>query len=261
MNVIELQVKVCAGSRQHGRGSFTLIELLVVVAIIGILASLLLPALKSARDTAVRAQCMNNLRQHEMMVELYCDDNAQRFPNNTANPGSQWRYLWNLNTNAYSQYFPRPDANYGIASKYNGVDPRYICPAYRRRFDSGQFVSGPDYGFGLGIWNPAHLGYQHAFYQSNATRTGRFLGGMIPPSVGSSTPDGSGAVFPSATTPPARCAMIWDAGFFASGTASSVGHPKGWAVLFVDGHAKFFYQANDNLGNNAGCGLKTVLTE
>jgi len=261
VKVIDLQSKVCAGSRRRGPNSFTLIELLVVVAIIGILASLLLPALKSARDTAIRSQCMNNLRQHEMMVELYCDDNAQRFPNNTVNASFYWRYLWNLNTNAYSQYFPSPDANYGLASKYNGVDPRYVCPAFRRRFDAGQFVSGPNYGFGGGQFNTAHIGYLHSFYQSNAARTGRFLGGMTPSSVGSSTPDGSGAVYPSASTPPARCAMIWDAGFFASGTAPSVGHPKGWAAVFVDGHAKFFYQANDNLGNNAGCGLKPTLTE
>jgi prepilin-type N-terminal cleavage/methylation domain-containing protein len=63
----------------HGRGGFTLIELLVVVAIIGILASLLFPALVRAKEASKDAQCANNLRQIGIAARLYADDNRDTF--------------------------------------------------------------------------------------------------------------------------------------------------------------------------------------
>lgn len=74
------------------REKFTLIELLVVVAIIGILASLLLPSLSKAREKGKRAVCKSNLHQIGVAIHNYADSNNDKIPDNYGTSGAHWRF-------------------------------------------------------------------------------------------------------------------------------------------------------------------------
>jgi prepilin-type N-terminal cleavage/methylation domain-containing protein len=74
------------------QAAFTLIELLVVIGIVGLLVSLLLPALSRAKSSARGTFCVNSLRQLGAAVRMYSDENnsllpaAELLPSTPVNP-------------------------------------------------------------------------------------------------------------------------------------------------------------------------------
>jgi prepilin-type N-terminal cleavage/methylation domain-containing protein/prepilin-type processing-associated H-X9-DG protein len=125
-----------------GNEGFTLIELLVVIAIIAVLASMILPALASAKAKTQGIQCMNNHRQMAYAWKMYSDDNRDvlpyasdydRFPERT-------KYAWVSGTmdndpNNRSNWDPDVDIKKSPLWNYCGKSLKlWRCPADNMTF-------------------------------------------------------------------------------------------------------------------------------
>ncbi|MCH2208936.1 MAG: type II secretion system GspH family protein [Lentisphaerales bacterium] len=106
--------------------TFTLIELLMVIAIIGILTSFLLPSLSKARQVSLASVCVSNMKQINLGITLFADENDEFLPGR----------IWN---SVYTYYDDSNHLQGQIAPylDYPAVDPsvdHYIqvfdCPSF-----------------------------------------------------------------------------------------------------------------------------------
>ena len=115
------------------RRAFTLAELLIVIAIIGVLISILLPTLSSARRSANAAKCLAQLRDLGLAFQQYAQDNRRAFPvveysppASHIVPGTLARRSWQ---DFLVKYLHKRESD-GKLEQFRNASPLWGCPNY-----------------------------------------------------------------------------------------------------------------------------------
>ena len=223
--------------------AFTLIELLVVVVIIAVLAGLLLPALRAAREKGKRSACVNNLRQFVAGLQMYSGDNRDWFPPATPTVGSDGIYVvWR---DASGNDYLGPGVL--VRNKYGVTGKTLYCPSwtYKRYAYNNEIYGWP---YDDDPYNPA-LPYICANY--NYRSTIEYVGAGTGRPVRTNKDTGNVALM---------------ADGFAQAEGNNVAkynHKNGFNVAFLDGHIGWKtddanYIGSQNPGSQAWATLESL---
>jgi prepilin-type processing-associated H-X9-DG protein/prepilin-type N-terminal cleavage/methylation domain-containing protein len=208
--------------------SFTLIEVLVVSAIVSVLAALVLPALKSAKEAGSQARCMSNMRQLGQAFRMYADDRGGKYPLTWVNNSDNWQSFLGWQA-LRGNYLPQEWMCYNSTSTAIRIKPKFLCPTMVTRYR----ISGDHDNWG---------------YCINSTRVDVVYAGGGWPWF---RPDVTGANHDTLFQRTSACAVLTDGNFgsWNSDTdwdAFTISDPVDWQVqpvhgerantLFMDGH-------------------------
>lgn len=230
--------------------NFTLIELLVVIAIIAILAAMLLPSLRQAREVAKRIVCAGNLKQTSVMSHIYASNYRGFLPRTYA--GTQGALFLDNSADRFLDFFC-PD------SKNTDV---FVCP-------SSKFIGAPQFAPGVYSWKYFITSYRFVSFRgsidANANydfygtylynnfptdKSGLFRAPTINMYWGGRTVNDDDALGPFGVYihPPSEAPLAVD-GFrldypswnpYASGQEAQNNHEaKGVNMAYIDGHVKW----------------------
>jgi len=136
---------------------FTLIELLVIIAIIGILASLLLPALSRANTKAYRVACMSQQKTWGIATFMYLSDNNSCYPVVASAPHNPWYSLIGKQTGMGTM----PTEGRLLNQYVGNTEEASRCPD-----DRGQASTFADWENGSGLSVYDQLGFSYGFAQT-----------------------------------------------------------------------------------------------
>jgi prepilin-type processing-associated H-X9-DG protein/prepilin-type N-terminal cleavage/methylation domain-containing protein len=181
---------MCPSTRCTSRPGITLIELLVVVLIIGVLITLLLPALSSSREASRRAQCTNNLKQIGIALSSYESAHGS-YP-----PGGVNRLI--KNAHEFNGWGNQDGLGYANSLAWRALilpqldqSPLYNAINFNVPVDSG----GPDKAAGFTIWTtslaaylcPSDSGHEDGFRPSRTADANFGQGSQADPPIDPAT--------------------------------------------------------------------------